>query len=224
VSVELGDEISVEINTRVRALEHLIGRRGVPGVTETVPTFRALLVYYDPVIVSYAALCDCLRVLADEAASATLPPPRHVELPCCYDEDLGLDLVGAAARLGLTPAELVACHAGAEYLVYFIGFTPGLPYMNLPERLHIPRLETPRVRVPANSVSIGGPQCCIYSVESPGGYWIIGRTPLPLYDPERADPILLRPGDRVTFRPVDRAEFDTIAGATRAGSYRPVIA
>jgi KipI family sensor histidine kinase inhibitor len=224
VSVELGDEISVEINTRVRALEHLIERRGIAGVAETVPTFRALLVYYDPLVVGYDALCERLDALVDEAASAVLPPPRHVELPCCYDDDFGLDLAGAAERLGLSAGELIKLHAASDYLVYFIGFTPGLPYMSLPERLHIPRLETPRVRVPANSVSIGGPQCCIYSVESPGGYWIIGRTPVPLYDPERADPILLRPGDRVTFRPIDRAEFETIAAAARAGTYHPVIA
>ena len=112
-------------------------------------------------------------------------------------------------------------HAGADYLVYFIGFTPGLPYMGgVPAPLHIPRLETPRVRVPAGSVSIGGTQCCIYPVESPGGFWILGRTPAPLYDPGAAEPILLLPGDRVTFRAIDRAEFDALAAAPRAGADR----
>lgn len=214
----------MEINTRVRALEYLVQQKGLPGVVETVPTFRSLLVYYDPTVVDYEALCATLRELAAQAEHTTLPPPRHVELPCCYDPELGFDLEAAARRLELSVEELVRLHSEAEYLVYFIGFTPGLPYMaGMPERLRIPRLETPRTRVPAGSVGIGGIQCCIYSVESPGGYWVLGRTPLRLYDPGAADPILLRPGDRVTFRRIDRAEFDAISRAVEAGTFRPVI-
>lgn len=220
----MGDEISPEVNTRVRALAHLVAQRAVPGVSETVPSYRALLVYYDPLAIEYDDLCRRLRALVDEATPSALPPTRRVELPCCYDEDFGLDLAGAAERLGLGVEELVKLHTGAEQLVYFIGFTPGLPYMGgMPQQLHIPRLETPRVRVPAGSVSIGGTQCVIYPVESPGGFWVLGRTPVPLYDPGAADPILLRPGDRVTFRAIDRAEFDSIAAADHAGTYRPVI-
>ncbi len=212
VSVVLGDEISVEVNTRVRALEYLIQQKGLPGVTETVPSFAALLVYYDPGVIAYDELCATLAALLPQADRAALPPSRHVELPCCYDPELGLDLEAAARRLGLSVPELVALHAGADYLVYFIGFTPGLPYMaGMPARLHLPRLETPRTRVPAGSVGIGGSQCCIYSVESPGGYWILGRTPLPLYDPGAAEPTLLRPGDQVRFRPIDRAEFEALS-------------
>jgi KipI family sensor histidine kinase inhibitor len=224
--VELGDEISVEINTRVRALEFLVQQKALPGVVETVPSFRSLLVYYDPLVVGYEALCETLAELAAQAEHASLPPARAVELPCCYeDPELGMDLARAAERLGLSPTELVRLHAGAEYLVYFIGFTPGLPYMSgMPERIMLPRLETPRTKVPAGSVGIGGIQCCIYSVESPGGYWILGRTPVPLYDPESPEPILLRPGDHVRFRPVDRAEFDHIAAAVEARTYMPVIA
>ncbi len=222
--MELGDEISVEINTRVRALEYLVQQKGLPGVVETVPTFRSLLVYYDPTVVGWDALCAALRELAAQAERTTLPPPRRVELPCCYDAEMGFDLEAAARRLELSVEELVRLHSEAEYLVYFIGFTPGLPYMaGLPARLRIPRLETPRTRVPAGSVGIGGIQCCIYSVDSPGGYWVLGRTPLRLYDPGAADPILLRPGDRVTFRRIDRAEFDAITRAVEAGTFRPVI-
>lgn len=225
VSVELGDDISVEVNTRVRALEHLLRERAVPGVRETVPTFRALLVYYDPLVVGYDALCATLADLAEQSRAAVLPPARAVELPCCYEAPFGLDLEAAARRLDLPVKELVRLHAEAVYLVYFIGFTPGLPYMTgMPERIHLPRLETPRVRVPAGSVGIGGAQCCVYSVESPGGYWILGRTPLRLYDPGAPDPILLRPGDRVTFRAIDPGEFDEIEARVADGSYRPVVA
>lgn len=224
VSVELGEAISVEVNTRVRALEYLIQQKGLTGVAETVPTFCALLVYYDPRRLGYDALCAALAELAEQATTTVLPPSRKVELPCCYDPEFGLDLEAAALQLGLPPAELVRLHAGADYLVYFIGFTPGLPYMTgMPERIHLPRLETPRVKVPAGSVGIGGTQCCIYSVDSPGGYWLLGRTPLRLYDPEAADPILLQAGDRVRLVAIDRAEFDRIASAVAAGTHRPVI-
>ncbi len=225
VSVELGEEISAEVNTRVRALEFLIRQKGLTGVLEMVPTFRSLLVYYDPRAVGYEAVCEAIAELAPQASTAVLPPARVVELPCCYDTELGLDLDAAARRLELPIPELVRLHSEAEYLVYFIGFTPGLPYMTgMPERIHLPRLETPRTQVPAQSVGIGGIQCCIYSVDSPGGYWILGKTPLRLYDPGAPDPILLRPGDRVSFRLIDRAEYDRVAAQVEARTWQPVIA
>jgi KipI family sensor histidine kinase inhibitor len=224
VCVELADEISREISARVLALEYLLRQRGVAGVVETVPSFRSLLVYYDPLVIGPDELGTVLRTLAAEARADALPPARTVELPCCYGGELGFDLDGAAARLALAPDELVRIHAGADYFVDFIGFTPGLPYMSgMPERLFIPRLETPRVKTPPGSVSIGGMQCCIYSVESPGGFWVLGRTPVRLYDPAAPDPILLRAGDHVRLRPIDRAEFDAIAEAVAAGRFRPRI-
>jgi inhibitor of KinA len=225
VVVELGDEISVEVNTRVRALEFLLQAKAVPGVVETVPSFRSLLVYYDPMTVGYESLCGTLTELTAQVEHVSLPPARLVELPCCYeDPTLGIDLEAAAERLGLTTGELVGLHAGARYLVYFIGFTPGLPYLGgLPARIRLPRLETPRTKVPPGSVGIGGIQVCIYSVESPGGYWILGRTPLRLYDPGAAEPTLLRPGDHIRFRPIDRREYDAILSAVEARTYCQVI-
>jgi inhibitor of KinA len=224
VCVELGDEISLAVNTRVRALEYLIQQKGPAGVVEAVPSYAALLVYYDPSIVGYQALCAAISDLSRQAESAVLPPPRNVELPCCYEDPaLAFDLASAAERLELTTDRLVELHAGAQYHVYFIGFTPGLPYMVLPERLQIPRLDTPRTKLPPGSVGLGGIQCCIYSVESPGGYWIIGRTPLALYDPGAPDPVLLRPGDTVRFRPISRPEFDRIAAAVAARTFRPEV-
>jgi inhibitor of KinA len=224
VNVELGDDISIDVNTRVRALEFLIEQKGVVGVSETVPSYRSVLVYYDPAATSYDALTTTLRALASQIESAVLPPPRHVEIPCCYDDpELGFDLAGAASRLQLTPDELVRAHTAFEYLVYFIGFTPGLPYMDSPPRLTIARLDTPRTKTPPGSVSIGGAQCCIYPLDSPGGFWVLGRTPLRLYDPEATEPTLLRAGDRVRYRRIDRAEFDRIASAVAARTYQPVI-
>jgi inhibitor of KinA len=145
-------------------------------------------------------------------------------MPCCYGGEFGFELEAAAAKLGLSPEELVRLHARSDYYVYFVGFTPGLPYMTgMPDRLTIPRLETPRTKTPPGSVAIGGAQCCIYSVESPGGFWVLGRTPLRLYDPDAPDPILLRAGDHVRFRVIDRTEFDAIAAAVAAGAFRARI-
>ena len=215
----------MDVNTRVRALEFLIQQKGLTGVVETVPTFSSLLVYYDPRAVGYESLCAAIAELVPQATTGVLPPARTVELPCCYDAELGFDLDAAARRLELPVDELVRLHAGAEYLVYFIGFTPGLPYMTgMPERINIPRLDTPRTKTPPGSVGIGGIQCCIYSVESPGGFWILGRTPLRLYDADAAEPTLLRPGDRVRFRPIARGEFDAITATVAARTYRPLIA
>ena len=224
ISVELADEISREVNARVLALDYLIRQEAVAGVTETVPSFRSLLVYYDPLVIGYEPLRSSLHRLALYARPEVLPPSRIVELPCCYGGELGFELQEAAAKLGLPEEEVVTLHASAEYYVDFVGFTPGLPYLSgMPERLFIPRLETPRVKTPPGSVSVGGMQCCIYSVESPGGFWVIGRTPIRLYDPTAADPILLRAGDRVRFRSIDRAEFDAIAAAVAERSYTPRI-
>jgi KipI family sensor histidine kinase inhibitor len=219
VSVEFGDEISRELNARVLALDYLIQRHAPAGVLETVPTFRSLLVYYDPFETGAAALAERLRALAREARPDVLPPARHVEVPCCYGGDLGFELDAAAGRIGLAPDEMARLHASGDYHVYFVGFTPGLPYMTgMPDRLTIPRLPTPRTRTPAGSVGIGGIQCSIYSVESPGGFWVLGRTPLRLYDPAAPDPILLRPGDRVRFRAIDRA-----AAGVAARTFAPRI-
>jgi len=224
LSLELGDEIGRDVNARVLALDYLLQQRGVPGIAETVPTFRALLVYYDPLVVGFEELSAILRTLASAARADVLPPARTVELPCCYGGELGFELDLAAAKLDLTPDEVARLHAGARYYVDFVGFTPGLPYLSgMPERLFIPRLETPRVKTPPGSVSIGGMQCCIYSVESPGGFWVLGRTPLRLYDPTATEPILLRAGDHVRFRAIDRPEYDSILAAVAAGTYRPLI-
>jgi KipI family sensor histidine kinase inhibitor len=224
VSVELGDEISREASARVLTLERLVAEARIPGVVETMPSFRALLVQYDPLVLPWAVLEARLRALLPQLASASPPPGRRVELPCAYGGAHGPDLEEVARRLDLEPGEVVSLHAGAEHYVYFIGFTPGLPYMaGQPARLTIPRLDRPRVKTPPGSVAIGGTQTAIYPVESPGGFWILGRTPLRLYDPGAPDPILLRPGDRVRFRPIDADEFQAIADAVAGGTYQPRI-
>ncbi len=224
LSVELGDDINREVNARVLALEYLIERERVTGVTETVPSYRSLLVYYDPLVIGWDALTTALHALWREARPEVLPPARTVEVPCCYGGDLGFELEAAAEKIGLPADEVARRHASADYYVYFVGFTPGLPYMTgMPERLFIPRLVQPRTKTPPGSVSIGGIQCCIYSVESPGGFWVLGRTPLRLYDPGSVDPIVLRAGDHVRFTMITRPEYDAIAAAVADGTYIPRV-
>ena len=223
--VEFEGEISFDVNARVRALEHLLRQEAVAEIKETVPSFRSLLLYYDPRLTDYQALCEKIAALVPCARAASLPAPRCIELPCCYDDpELGFELSAAADRLGMRSSELAALHSDDVYVVYFLGFAPGQPYMRgMSERLTIPRLTTPRTRTPAGSVGIGGVQCCIYSVQSPGGFWVLGRTPVRIFEPRAAVPILLRPGDHLRFRRIDRREYDRIAAHVESGSYQPAI-
>jgi inhibitor of KinA len=219
VLVETDQPVGAELHQRLRALDASIA--GLAGVTETVPSFRALLVYYDPFTIEYPDLCDAIDRAWAAVDPTQLPASRLIELPCCYrDTTLGFDLVGVAERLGLSLAELIRLQTSVDYLVYFIGFAPGQPYLTgMPAQLTIPRLETPRTRTPAGSVGIGGTQCCVYSVESPGGFWILGRTPVRLYDPDAREPVLLQAGDRLRFVEIDRGEFDRIEAAVAAGRF-----
>ncbi|MCC6535641.1 MAG: 5-oxoprolinase subunit PxpB [Burkholderiales bacterium] len=225
VLVEIDEEIGPALSQRLRALEALASRE-IAGITETVPSFRALLVYYDPRLVSYPQLCAAIAERLPRASAAVLPATRLIELPCCYrDPELGFDLDQVAARLGLSVHELIRLQTSVDYLVYFIGFAPGQPYLTgMPERLAIARLETPRTKTPQGSVGIGGTQCCVYSVESPGGFWVLGRTPVKLYDPQASEPVLLRPGDCLRFVEIERREYDRIAAAVAARAYRVRIA
>ncbi len=225
VSVEFDAAVDEALGQRLRALEALAARE-IAEITETVPSFRALLVYYDPLRIGYEALCQRLAALLPRSGRAPAPSARLIELPCCYrDRELGFELEAAAARLELPVDELVRLQTSVDYRVYFLGFAPGQPYLTgVPARIEIPRLDTPRTRTPAGSVGIGGTQCCVYSVESPGGFWVLGRTPVRLYDPHAVEPVLLRPGDLVRFRAIDRDEYERIATAVAAGTFRPNIA
>lgn len=219
--VVFDDPVGAGLSRRIRALDALLAAQ-VRGITETVPSFNALLIYYEPAVVGYDALCRAVEAILPRADAAVLPTSRIIELPCCYrDPELGFDLERVAARLDMTVDDIVRLQTSIDYLVYFIGFAPGQPYLTgMPAALTIPRLETPRTSTPAGSVGIGGTQCCVYSVESPGGFWVLGRTPVRLYDPQAVEPVLLRPGDRVRFVEVDRMDYDRIAADVAAGRHR----
>lgn len=205
VRVEFGQDISPETNARVRRFCRALARDPIPGVVEWVPAYATVAVYYQPRAIRYDALCRDLGRRLAGAQEEALSPGRVVEIPVRYGGTAGPDLEAVAAHHNLTPAQIVAWHAGPTYLVYMLGFLPGFAYLGgLPPGLATPRRDTPRPRVPAGSVGIAGAQTGVYPIESPGGWQIIGRAELRLYDPERQPPALLRPGDQVRFIPQGR--------------------
>lgn len=207
VLVQFGDSIDPRINALVHRLAAGIARAGWAGFGEAVPAYASLLVYYDSLEWDYEETARKIESLLPDIAGEQMETgARLVEIPVLYGGEEGPDLEDVAAACGLKAAEVVRMHSEAEYLVYMIGFTPGFPYLGgLDERIATPRRASPRTLVPAGSVGIAGQQTGIYPLASPGGWQIIGRTPLNLFDPVREPPSLLAPGDRVRFVPVEHA-------------------
>lgn len=210
--VEYGDAIDPVINRKVRAMAIALGKEPPEGVLEVIPTYRSLLILYDPLITTSSRLKEELLALEERLPEVQIPPPKMVEIPVCYGGEYGPDLESVAQLHGLSPQEVIRIHSEPTYQVYMIGFTPGFPFLGrLPEALHTPRHKTPRTRVPAGSVGIANDQTGIYPIESPGGWQLIGRTPLKIFDPERPDPFLLKAGDLVKFKPITPDEFRRLA-------------
>lgn len=228
LTVELGDAVDEQVNERVHLLAAALRRELAALVEEVVPTYRSVTLYFDPLRVSRAQLVEgvtrLLRAVPSAAAGdgeARGAAFRVVHIPVCYGGELGPDLPFVAEHNRLTPEEVVRLHGEPLYRVYMLGFTPGFPYLGgLSRRLATPRLDQPRARVAAGSVGIAGPQTGIYPIESPGGWRIIGRTPLRLFDPAAREPFLLRAGDRLRFRAVASGELSEIARRVAEGSYR----
>jgi KipI family sensor histidine kinase inhibitor len=225
-TVEFGDTIDPALLAAVHALDAAIARRqaagDLPGLIETMPTFRSLTVFYDPLLTGRAALIAALRPLFDAADHAAPTEGRHWRLPVCYEGDAGPDLADTARAIGATVDDVIALHSSTEVCVYMLGFLPGFPFMgDLPERLRLPRRTEPRVRVPAGSVAIAGSLTAIYPWESPGGWHLLGRCPVPLFDATRASPSLLAVADRVRFEPVSTLDFRRLDAALQAGEIDP---
>lgn len=208
--VEFGNAIDPAVNARVHRLARALAARGLEGVIETVPTYRSLLVLFDPLILPLERLDSEVEALLADPAVEEAPGVggNTVELPVLYGGEFGPDLTFIARHTGLSTEEVIAIHSSSSYLVYMLGFTPGFPYLGgMSSRLATPRLSSPRGKVPTGSVGIAGSQTGVYPVESPGGWRLIGRTPLRLFDLEAEQPFLLAPGDVVRFRPVDEEEY-----------------
>ena len=207
--VELGDEISPVVNQSVQELFTGLDIQKLRGILELVPSYRSLLVIYDPLIVSLAELKPAIVAIHKNLDRSHLPEPRTVKIPVIYGDKYGPDLAAVAQYHHMTAGEVIRYHTQATYRVYMIGFTPGYPYLGeLPEVIATPRRETPRTFVPRGSVGIAQKQTGIYSVDSPGGWQIIGWTPVPLFDPQSNPPSLLVMGDRVEFFAITAEEAD----------------
>jgi KipI family sensor histidine kinase inhibitor len=225
VVAEFGDSIDMEINSRAAALGNAVMRLGFPGVLDAVPTYRSLAVYFDPVATDVKRLYSRLEDLCGkEGPAAGHEKRRTIVVPTLYGGEWGPDLDDVAEHTGFPAEEVIRRHSGRECYCYMLGFTPGFPYLGgMDPALETPRLKNPREVIPAGAVAIGGKQTGIYSIASPGGWRIIGRTPMRLFDPDRDPPIFLEAGMWIRFRPIDKAEFDEIEAASKEGGYRPEI-
>ncbi len=205
--VTLGDEISLEVNARVRALARAVEGRGTRGVREVVIAYATLLVHYDPLVTSYEDVKDRVLEVAGEATASTLQEARLRKIPTVFGGAYGPDLPSVAQFLKMTEEDFLRAFTGTTFTVYMLGFAPGNPYLGgLPPHLALPRLESPRERVPAGTVAIAN-QATIYSLTSPGGWRWLGRTYLKLFDPSVDPPVYLQDGDQVRFVPISEEEY-----------------
>jgi inhibitor of KinA len=209
--ISFGEGISRLHHRNVVRLFGLLRLQPNPATLNLHPAYSSVLVSFDPLRTHPNDFSAYILKLVNQLGAVEVSPPRLIEVPVCYDSSVGPDLEFVAHHNGLTMEDVVQYHCSVEYLVYFIGFSPGFPYLGeLPKRIASPRLPTPRVRVPAGSVAIGGSQTGIYSVSSPGGWRIIGRSPMKLFDPNLDPPSALEMGDLVRFRPIALSEYQDL--------------
>lgn len=209
--VYFGHEITLQANENVRKLLRLLELDPVAGVRNLHPAYCSLLVKFDALKLQHDELEAILKEYLDRVEEVSLPEPRQLEIPVCYGGEYGPDLSDVAAMHGMTPAQAIELHTSTNYLVYFLGFVPGFAYLGqLPEALVTPRLATPRKRVPAGSVGIAGNQTGVYPFATPGGWRLLGRTPMAMFRTDRDGLSLLSIGDRVRFTPISTGRFTTL--------------
>lgn len=216
--VEFGTAIDAALNDIVHRLDAAIAEARIPGLVETVPTYRSILVLFDPLIATAADIAKACLALAETLDATEAKSGRRWIVPVAFGGALGEDLSYVAGKTGLSEKDVVALHCRTDYRVYMLGFAPGFPYMGtLPEALRLPRRENPRLAVPAGSVIQGGQQSAIMPMVMPSGWHILGRTPVRLMDQRRAEPFLLAPGDIVRFEAIDAAELPSLELRAEAG-------
>jgi inhibitor of KinA len=206
--VYLGEQITPEVNERVRRLLRLLEAEPIPGVRNLHPGYCSLLVKFDVMRLRHEELEAELKKYLTRIGKVDLPAPREVEIPVCYGGESGPDLEDVSAACGVAPGRVIELHGSVEYLVYFLGFVPGFAYLGeLPVELRMPRLPAPRRSVPPGSVGIAGNQTGVYPFATPGGWRLLGRTPLKMFEAERKGLSLLSIGDRVRFVPISPEQF-----------------
>lgn len=224
VCVEFGNEISPVINKKIRAFKIAVEKSGIEGIVETVPTYRSLLVHYKPEVIGFKELTEKFEALMGSLSSIQIPPPTVIEIPVLYGGEMGPDIENVAAHNGKTVEEVIQIHTSEDYLIYMLGFIAGFPYLGgMSKEIATPRLKSPRVKIDGGSVGIAGEQTGVYPVDSPGGWQLIGRTPLKLYDADREKPVLLEAGQYIRFRSIDAAEYAKIEKQVADGTYQYVL-
>lgn len=206
ISIVCGNSISEKINNLVISLDNAIKQADLSGIIETVPTYTSLLVIYNPIVITFNQLIEQLHYLSENLSENVLYTGKIIEIPVCYGGKYGIDLKYVAEYAKLTEKEVIKLHSNTDYRIYMIGFMPAFPYLGgLDSRIACPRLQTPRTKIPAGSVGIGGNQTGIYPISSPGGWRIIGTTPLNLFNPNEKS--LYNAGDKIRFIPISETEF-----------------
>lgn len=221
LTVEYGNEISEEISSKVRALMVALELNKIEGMIEIVPTYRSLMLHYDPLTIKYDDLVRKLKLLEGKLNDISLPEPEVIEIPTLYGGEYGPDIESVAQHNGITVEEVIKIHSSKEYLIYMLGFTPGFPYLGgMNEKIATPRLKVPRTKISRGSVGIAANQTGIYPIDSPGGWQLIGKTPLKLYEPNREVPILLKAGNYIKFIPISEDQYKTIEKDVNDGGYK----
>lgn len=222
ITVEFSNEISEEVNKKVRFLSDKLQEKNSNRIFEWVPTFRSITIYFDSTRLSLDSFKKYIIKLMSEYNGADTKKSRVFIIPVCYDSSFGLDLVDLSLYSGLTIDEIIDIHSSKDYLIYMLGFLPGFAYLGgLDKRISMPRLKTPRLAIPSGSVGIGGEQTGVYPLESPGGWRLIGRTPVKLYNPKANDPILYRAGDYIRFKPITMEEYYMIEDQVKNNEWLP---
>ncbi len=224
LTVEFGNEIDEHINAQLMGFIRKLDDERIKGIEEFVPSFRSVLIHYNPAILSFEKIKSILEKSLSEPFVQTEHHKRIVEVPVCYDEQYGPDITFVAEHAGISVEEVIKIHTSTPYLVYMLGFQPGFPYLGgLDERIHTPRLETPRIKLEAGSVGIGGGQTGLYPMESPGGWRIIGVTPVRCYNPDKERPIPYMAGDHIRFKSISKEEFDDLREKDLRGEYDFIV-
>ncbi len=219
--IEFGDKIEEQINSKIRSLTLAMEIEDIIGIIETVPTYRSLMVIYEPMIIELNELIDKVKSIEVKMDAIKLPDTRVIEIPTLYGGEYGQDIEFVAQHNKISLSEVIKIHTSMEYLIYMMGFTPGFPYLGgMNHSIATPRLQIPRAKIPVGSVGIAGNQTGIYPIESPGGWQLIGRTPVKLYDPYRKNPVLFNAGDYIKFVQIDEYEYKNIEALERVEKYR----